>query len=413
MRLLMFSLSAGIAITAPAFASSQNCTRAGDVRTVEVVTPGVIGAACDLKYIRENGNNISVPYHADYSASFCVERATALVSSLVAAGYTCTETTAVAPLREVNAAPQTPPVEVAAAQPAPEPAESYADNSAAPSEGAASEFIPEPPVAQSDYPDAPIVAEAPIEEPASSFEPTVLEQPPVADRDALASAETGAIVDENDAPAFASRGPTALSTTFASAPATTKAPRSSVVGRLVGAAPDATPIAQTAVATSEERLAPNAKPVPEVPSTAAATTTLASAATPVSGGRPAADIIRGVLMAQAAAWNEGDLEAFMGGYWKSPDVRFVSGTNVTKGWQQTLKRYRERYGQSSSLGRLSFDGLDIQVVTDDVAVIVGRFNLASGAATETGAFTLVMKRFDGLWRIVHDHSVGDPAPTPQ
>lgn len=399
MRLLVFSLSAAMAATAPAYASSQNCVRAEDVRTVEVVTPGVIGAACDLKYTRENGNNISVPYHADYSANFCNEQAATLVASLVAAGYTCSDATTVAPLREVEAEAETPVT--AAATPT---VETYADVSAAPVESETGEFIPEPPAAQAAYPDAPIVAEIPEE----VSEPSPLEQPaatPVASADPANVQKPGAVAEE---PLLASRGPTALSTTLASASVTTKAPHSSVVGRLVGAAPDAKPIPQTA-SVNEERLSPTI--VSDAPADEVSSTKVASIATAPAGARPAADIIKGVLTAQAAAWNEGDLEAFMGGYWKSPDVRFVSGTNVTKGWQQTLKRYRERYGQGTSLGRLSFDGLDVQMVTDDVAVVVGRFNLASGAAAETGAFTLVMKRFDGLWRIVHDHSVGDPAPT--
>ena len=130
-------------------------------------------------------------------------------------------------------------------------------------------------------------------------------------------------------------------------------------------------------------------------------------ATKVQKLRPSPDIIRGVLAAQAAAWNEGDLEAFMGGYWKSPDLRFVSGTEVTGGWSQTLKRYRNRYGESGDMGELSFDKLDVEMVTDDVAVVVGRFNLERNEAEDTGLFTLVMKRFDGRWRIVHDHTVGD------
>lgn len=403
MRLLTFSLAAALA-AAPAYAGSQNCTRAGDVRTIEVVTPGVIGSACDLKYIRENGNNISVPYHADYSASFCLERAAALVASLVASGYACAETTAAVPLREVQAAPETSSAELLGAAPV---AEASAESAAAPFESAAGQVIPEPPVAQTAYPDAPIVAEIPAEASDSS----VLEQPAAAsDQVELADATSAAASEEviSADETMASRGPTALSPTLASTPATTKAPRSSVVGRLVGAAPDATP--QPVLAASEERLSPAAR-MPATEAVEAEETRLASASPPSTGARPAADIIRGVLTAQAAAWNEGDLEAFMGGYWKSPEVRFVSGTTVTKGWQQTLKRYRERYGQGASLGRLSFDGLDVQMVTDDVAVIVGRFNLASGAAAEAGAFTLVMKRFDGLWRIVHDHSVGDPAPT--
>ena len=53
--------------------------------------------------------------------------------------------------------------------------------------------------------------------------------------------------------------------------------------------------------------------------------------------------IRSVLDAQVVAWNKGDLEGFMAGYWKSPDLSFFSGKTKTRGWQATLDRYRKQY----------------------------------------------------------------------
>ena len=119
------------------------------------------------------------------------------------------------------------------------------------------------------------------------------------------------------------------------------------------------------------------------------------------------DIIRHTLEAQAAAWNEGDLDAFMGGYWKDQNLRFVSGTEVTRGWSRTLKRYRARYGEGAEMGELAFDKVDVKMVTDDVAVVVGRFALARAGVEDSGVFSLVMKRMRDRWRIVHDHTVGD------
>src|SRR5437879_453541 len=53
--------------------------------------------------------------------------------------------------------------------------------------------------------------------------------------------------------------------------------------------------------------------------------------------------IQQVLDAQQAAWNKGDLEGFMTGYWKSDDLSFYSGGDKTKGWQATLERYQKKY----------------------------------------------------------------------
>lgn len=112
-------------------------------------------------------------------------------------------------------------------------------------------------------------------------------------------------------------------------------------------------------------------------------------------------------MASAAAWNEGDLDAFMGVYWKSDELKFVSGSEISRGWSATMKHYRDEYSGGQGLGRLSFERLEPKLVTDDVAVVTGRFNLAKGGANSTGLFSLVMRRDNGVWRIVHDHSNTD------
>jgi len=83
---------------------------------------------------------------------------------------------------------------------------------------------------------------------------------------------------------------------------------------------------------------------------------------------------------------------------------------VTQGWSATQKKYRERYGNGGDLGRLSLDKTDFVQVTDDVAIVTGRFNLVKDDAGSAGAFSLVMKRVDGMWRIAHDHTTEDPKP---
>jgi ketosteroid isomerase-like protein len=126
--------------------------------------------------------------------------------------------------------------------------------------------------------------------------------------------------------------------------------------------------------------------------------------------RTPAEVVRATLMAQAAAWNEGDLDGFMNGYWKSDELKFVSGGAITKGWDATIKRYRDRYAGATGLGQLGFDKLDVKLVTDNVAVVTGRFNLVNNGETSSGLFSLVMRRDNGAWRIVHDHTSADSKP---
>jgi ketosteroid isomerase-like protein len=114
--------------------------------------------------------------------------------------------------------------------------------------------------------------------------------------------------------------------------------------------------------------------------------------------------IRRVISDQTAAWNAGDIEGFMRGYWNSPELKFVSGANVTKGWQPTLDRYKKSYDSRAKMGVLTFSDLDINVLSKDAAIVLGTWKLQRDADAPGGKFTLVFRKLKDGWRIVHDHT---------
>jgi ketosteroid isomerase-like protein len=118
--------------------------------------------------------------------------------------------------------------------------------------------------------------------------------------------------------------------------------------------------------------------------------------------------IRQVMEVQTAAWNKGDIEGFMQGYWNSPDMRFVSGDNVARGWQAALDRYKKSYDSKAKMGFLTFSDLDITVLSKDSAVVLGSWNLdreVDGKKDNPhGKFTLIFRKFKTGWKIVHDHT---------
>ena len=121
---------------------------------------------------------------------------------------------------------------------------------------------------------------------------------------------------------------------------------------------------------------------------------------------PGATTARSVLDAQVEAWNRGDLEGFMATYWRSPDLVFCSGSTVTKGWDETLARYRKRYqSEGREMGALRFDAIEVIPLGEDAALARGawRLHMADGKEPH-GLFTLLLRRLDGVWRIVHDHT---------
>jgi beta-aspartyl-peptidase (threonine type) len=118
--------------------------------------------------------------------------------------------------------------------------------------------------------------------------------------------------------------------------------------------------------------------------------------------------IQQVLETQAEAWNRGDLEGFMVGYWKSEDLSFFSDKHE-HGWQATLDRYRKRYqGEGNEMGTLSFRETTIDVLGRDSAWVRGRWHLATTKGALGGLFTLIFKKTPDGWRIVHDHTSKDP-----
>jgi ketosteroid isomerase-like protein len=114
--------------------------------------------------------------------------------------------------------------------------------------------------------------------------------------------------------------------------------------------------------------------------------------------------IEQVLTDQAAAWNRGDIDHFMEGYLHSPDLRFASGGTVTRGWQETLDRYKQRYPDRGAMGQLTFSDLDISVLAPDAAIVFGRWKLVTSAGEPNGLFTLLFRRGEAGWRIVADHT---------
>jgi ketosteroid isomerase-like protein len=113
-----------------------------------------------------------------------------------------------------------------------------------------------------------------------------------------------------------------------------------------------------------------------------------------------------VLESQRAAWNRHDLEAFMAGYWNSPDLTFFSGANRSSGWQSTLDHYRKTYqSEGHKMGKLEFSDLNVQELSPHAAFVRGAWKLTMpDKKTPHGLFTLVFRKFPDGWKIVHDHT---------
>jgi uncharacterized protein (TIGR02246 family) len=116
--------------------------------------------------------------------------------------------------------------------------------------------------------------------------------------------------------------------------------------------------------------------------------------------------IRQVLTDQQAAWNRGDIVAFMHGYDDSPKTTFI-GKTIQHGYQMILERYQRNYGTREAMGELTFSDPDVRMLGRDHAVVTGRFHLTrtqAGGGEAAGVFSLVLEKKAGEWKIVLDHT---------
>lgn len=119
-------------------------------------------------------------------------------------------------------------------------------------------------------------------------------------------------------------------------------------------------------------------------------------------------LVRETLDAQVAAWNRGNIRGFMEGYYNSPSTSFLSGTKLTRGFEPVLDGYLNRYPVGKQ-GKLQFEILEVVPLSNDAAYAIGRFRL-DGDVTQSGMFTLILRRVGDRFVIVHDHTAADSAP---
>ncbi len=111
-----------------------------------------------------------------------------------------------------------------------------------------------------------------------------------------------------------------------------------------------------------------------------------------------------VLEQQRTGWNKGDLESYMQGYWKSDSLLFVGKNGPTYGWQKTLDNYKKGYPDKDAMGLLTFGIKKIEFIAKNQAFVLGSWHLKREKDEPKGYFTLLLRKIDGQWKVVSDHS---------
>lgn len=115
-------------------------------------------------------------------------------------------------------------------------------------------------------------------------------------------------------------------------------------------------------------------------------------------------VIRQLLAAQTESWNRGNLEGFMQTYWKSDSLMFIGKSGVHFGWQETLDNYKKGYPDTTAMGKLSFDIITIKKLSPEYYYVVGKWMLKRTIGDLSGHYDLLVRKINGRWYIIADHS---------
>jgi ketosteroid isomerase-like protein len=107
------------------------------------------------------------------------------------------------------------------------------------------------------------------------------------------------------------------------------------------------------------------------------------------------------MTSQQEAWNNGDIDAFMVGYWESDSLLFIGSGGVASGFTQTLENYKKSYPNKDAMGTLNFSNRSWTPISDSAALLIGSWRLSEEAK---GMYSLIWKKIEGSWVIVADHS---------
>jgi hypothetical protein len=116
------------------------------------------------------------------------------------------------------------------------------------------------------------------------------------------------------------------------------------------------------------------------------------------------EVIREMLGNQVKQWNKGSIDGYMAGYWDNDSMLFIGAKGPRYGFQKTLERYREAYPDKDHMGRLTSTVTRMQALSKEYYFVVGTWALQRKAGDVGGSFTLLLRKIDGQWVIVCDHS---------
>lgn len=110
-----------------------------------------------------------------------------------------------------------------------------------------------------------------------------------------------------------------------------------------------------------------------------------------------------MLLAQQAAWNKGDLAAYVNFYKGAPDTVAVLAGPV-RGLQSIYNAYLVNFPNAVAMGTLDESEVSVRELGDNFALATGKYMLTrgkKGGGDAEGTFTDILEKTNRGWRIIY------------
>ena len=111
-----------------------------------------------------------------------------------------------------------------------------------------------------------------------------------------------------------------------------------------------------------------------------------------------------ILDRQTKSWNEGNLDAFMNGYWQNDSLVFIGKSGLSYGYGKALSNYQKTYSDTAQMGKLNFNILQLKRLSHEYYYVIGKWYLKRSVGDISGHYTLLFRNINGRWTIIADHS---------
>jgi len=115
--------------------------------------------------------------------------------------------------------------------------------------------------------------------------------------------------------------------------------------------------------------------------------------------------IETMLQRSADAWNGGDLDGFVASFADGTSTSFMTADGPIYGRPTIRALYRPLFAAGAVRDSLRLEELSVRPLPPLIGIVTGRYVFErEGTVTDSGWFTVVVRRAGDGWRIVHDHS---------